>query len=113
MPALPCPSSECNVAEIRAEDRGRNAPLPDGSVADDRLVSGARLAALDEDRFLRFKTEAFISDGDEILHAFGDSGLRVPSVNERAPLSAADPHAGAFEAIELPLDGIERDGKIL
>ena len=48
--------------------------LPDGSVADDRLVSGARLAALAEDRFLRFKTEAFISDGDEILHAFGDSG---------------------------------------
>lgn len=59
-----------------------------------------------------FLTETVVSDRDEFPQSPRQTGFRIPSVNEGAALAFADHHSCSLEAIQLPLDGIERNLKI-
>lgn len=92
------------------------AVLLGGSVSlrlpDHRLVLRSRLTAFCEDELLGFITKSLVDDSGEVAEAGGDSGFWIPRVDEGSSLAFADQCAGTLEAIELALDGIERNFKI-
>ena len=87
-------------------------------VSDDRhspqhlLVLRPGLSAFCEHGLAGFLTETIVCDRDELPQSPRQSGFCIPGVNEGAALAFADQHSCTLEAIQLPLDGIERNLKI-
>ena len=83
------------------------------SSADDGFVFGAGLPSLGEQGLFRLGGEAVVDDASEVAEAGGESGFRVPGVDKCSTLPFADEGAGSLKAIELALDRIQGNGKIL
>ena len=75
-------------------------------LSDYGLIPTAWLAALCKGKLFSFIAEPFVDDSGEVAEAGGDSGFRVPGVNESSSLAFADQCARALEAFKLSLDGI-------
>lgn len=78
----------------------------------DRFVLGPGLAAFAEKVFTRLDAEPVVNDPDQIPQPGREPRLGVPTVHQCPALALANEGAGSFEAIELPLDRIERYRKI-
>ena len=80
--------------------------------ADDGLVFGSGLPAFGEQRLFRLGREAVVDDPGQVAEAGREPGFRVPGIDVCPALLFADEGSGFLEAVELALDGIERNRKI-